>query len=165
MENIKKEIYTLPEIRRVTKPLWSAWIVTVVGAACGVPLLLNKNGAGSFAADLMGMVLLGACSLLLTLCYYAFGDSRRPYHKVLRKTLEPTLAYYPFTVQQQLVKALEEHDEKALGAVKKSSQPELILVRYSDRAETIYYSQVLRETGSRQPEPLTEIFVNNLNNN
>ena len=162
MEYIKKQIYTLPEIRRITKPLWSAWIVTACGAACGVPILFNPNISDTAASNLIWGVVVGACSLLLTLCYYAFGDSRRPYHKTLHQTLEPTLVYYPLTAQQQLTSALEDHDEEALAKVKKSAHPELILMRYSDKADTIFYSQLLRNTGSKQPEPLTEIIINDL---
>ena len=36
-------------------------------------------------------------------------------------------------------------------------------MRYSDKEETIFYSQLLRATTSRQMEPLTEIIINNIN--
>ena len=102
-------------------------------------------------------------SLILTLCYYLFGDSRRPYHKELHTVLEPEVFYYDYSEQKPLLDALESGDEKALASIKRVSQPQLILIRYSDKAETIYYSQLLRSTSNGENEPLTDIFVNNLN--
>ena len=91
MENIKKQIYTLPEIRRVTLPLWPAWAVTAVGIACGLIALLNDNIPAAYSSDLICFALIGCFSLILTLSYYLVGDSRRPYHKQLHKVLEPEL--------------------------------------------------------------------------
>lgn len=163
MENINKQIYTLPEIRRITKPLWAGWIITVIGAVCGIIGIFNQTISPTTSSDLIIVAIVGVMSLILTLCYYLFGDSRRPYHKELHTILEPTLAYYPLSEQQHLVIALENKDEKALATIKKISQPELILLRYSDKEETIFYSQLLR-TNNQQWEPLTDLFINNLNN-
>ena len=164
MENIKQKIYTLPEIRRITKPLWSGWIIAAIGAVCGIIGIFNQTISPTTASDLICVAIVGVLSLILTLCYYLFGDSRRPYHKELHTILEPTLTYYPLSEQQHLVTALENKDEKALAAIKKISQPELILLRYSDKEETIFYSQLLRTNANKQHEPLTDIFINNLNN-
>ena len=163
MEHIKKQIYTLPEIRRVTKPLWSAWAITLVGALCGVIALTNPNLSPAASSDLTCIAIIGAFSLILTISYYLFGDSHRPYHKGLKKVLEPTLDYYAPAEQQLLVEALENKDEQTLAAIKKVSQRELALMRYSDKEETIFYSQLLRVTPSQTMEPLTELFINNLN--
>ena len=92
-----------------------------------------------------------------------FGDCHRPYHKELHEVLDPELAYYPLSEQQHIIIALENKDEKALSAIKKISQPELILLRYSDNKETIFYSQLLRNTANHQREPLTDIIISNLN--
>ena len=162
MENIKKQIYTLPDIRRVTKPLWSAWIIALLGMGCGIVGLTSKNLSTAASSDLVCFGIVGALSLILVLCYYLFGDSRRPYHKKLHQTLDPTWTYYSPATQQQLTVALESQDEKALAAVKKSSQPELILIRYSDKEETVFYSQLLRIVGKKQLEPLTDIYINQL---
>ena len=163
MENIKKQIYTLPEIRRVTLPLWPAWAVTAVGLACGLIALLNNNIPAAYSSDLICFALLGCFSLILTLLYYLVGDSHRPYHRNLHKILEPELTYYAPAEQQHIIDALNAHDEKALSSIKKNSQPQLVLMRYSDKEETIFYSQLLRATTSRQMEPLTEIIINNIN--
>ena len=164
MENIKKQIYTLPEIRRITKPLWAAWAVTAIGAVCGIVAFFNPNISDATSTDLICIALVGVLSLILTLCYYLFGDSRRPYHKGLHEVLDPELTYYPLSEQQHIITALENKDEKALSAIKKISQSELILLRYSNKEETIFYSQLLRTTANHQREPLTDIIINNLNN-
>lgn len=164
MENIKKQIYSLPEIRRITKPLWSAWAITAVGALCGILALTNHNLSTALASDLTCFAIVGGMSLILTICFYLFGDSRRPYHKILHKTLEPTLDYYALAEQQHLINALENKDEKALSAIKRTSQSELALMRYSDKEETIFYSQLLRVINSKTMEPLTDLYIYNLNN-
>ena len=78
----------------------------------------------------------------------------------LHERLEPTYAYYPASAREQLVAALESKDEKALEGIKRTAQPEIILVRYSDKAETVYYSQLLLAEGKRHAEPLTGIIEN-----
>ena len=57
---------------------------------------------------------------------------------------------------------MEKGDEEALGRVKRVSTPQLVLIRYSDAPESIYYSQVLRQQG-KSLDPLTDIYVNNIN--
>ena len=69
MENIKKQIYTLPEIRRIIKPLWTGWIVTAIGAVCGFVSAFCEN----ISSDLIYVAIVGAMSLILTLCYYFRG--------------------------------------------------------------------------------------------
>ena len=58
------------------------------------------------------------------------------------------------------MEALEANDEEALEAVKRQPKPELALVRYSDRDERVFYSQLTRVEEHRYV-PLTDIFVNN----
>ena len=75
--------------------------------------------------------------------------------------MEPTYAYYPFSSEKQLVAALEANDEVALEAIKRQPKPELALVRYGDRDERVFYSQITRVEGKRYI-PLTDIIVNKL---
>lgn len=159
MEYIRKSIYTQPEIRRMLLPLWSAWALTAVGVVCGVIYVMVPNLSTAGASALIGGVLVGACSLLMTLCYYLFGDSRRPYSRELHAVLEPTYAYYASAMQQAVTDALQSHDEQALEHIKRQATPELALVRYSDKEERIYYSQLTRVDGKRYI-PLTEIIIN-----
>ena len=159
MEYIRKQIYYRPEIRRTLLPLWSAWVLTAVGAVCGAVMLMVEGETGGVMSLLLDGVILGACSLLTVLCYWAFGDSRRPYSRELNAVLEPTYAYYPLSSEKRLVAALEAGDEVALESIRRQAMPELALVRYSDRKERIFYSQLTRVEGKRYI-PLTEIFVN-----
>ena len=159
MEYIRKSIYSQPEIRRTLLPLWSAWALTAVGVVCGAAMFMYNGASEGASALFLGGVIVGVCSLLTVLCYWAFGDSRRPYSKEFHTILEPTYAYYPLTSEAQLVAALEAKDETALEAIKRDPKPELALVRYSDRDERIYYSQLTRVEGNRYI-PLTEIIVN-----
>ncbi len=159
MEYIRKSIYSLPEIRRTLLPLWSAWALAAVGAICGVIMFTVDGLSEGGQSGLLGGVIVGGCSFVTVLCYYLFGDSRRPYSKELHAVLEPTYAYYSSAVQGQIVAALEAKDEKALEAVKRQAKPELALVRYSDKEEHVYYSQLTRVEG-RDYIPLTEIIIN-----
>ena len=159
MEYIRKQIYSRPEIRRTLLPLWSAWVLTAVGALCGAAMFMYKGSSEGISSLLLGGVMVGGCALLTVLCYWAFGDSRRPYSKDLHAVLEPTYAYYSLAMQGQIIAALEANDEIALEAIKKQPKPELALVRYSDKEERVYYSQLTRVEGKRYI-PLTEIIIN-----
>lgn len=161
MEYIRKSIYSLPEIRHTLLPLWSAWVLTAIGAVCGVLMFMLPNLSVGGSSALAGGVIMGVCSLLTVLCYWTFGDSRRPYSRNLHAVLEPTYAYYASAQQQAVVAALEARDERALEAVKRQAKPELALVRYSDKEERVYYSQLTRVDGKRYL-PLTDIIVNSL---
>ena len=157
MEYIRKSIYNLPEIRRTLLPLWSVWVLTAVGAICGVALFVQKGSSEGSSSLFLGGVIIGACSLLTVICYWMFGDSRRPYSKELHAVLEPTYEYFSPAMQASIIAALEAHDEKALASIKRQAMPELALVRYSDKEERVYYSQLTRVEGSRYI-PLTEII-------
>ena len=161
MEYIRKSIYTLPEIRRTLLPLWSAWALTAVGVVCGVVYVMVPNLSTGGASALIGGVIVGACSLLLTLCYYLFGDSRRPYSREVHAVLEPTYAYYSSSLQQAVTDALQSHDEQALEHIKRQATPELALVRYSDKKERVYYSQLTHVDGKKYI-PLTDIIINKI---
>ncbi|MDY6288552.1 MAG: hypothetical protein SPM02_03765 [Bacteroidales bacterium] len=162
MQNIKQAIYTRPEIRHCIKPLWSAWIIVLIGALCGAIYLIGGGMSPSLSSLFLYMAALGVLTLLFIICFYLFGDSRFPYSKPLHRRLEPTLTYYPESSLPQLTEALEKGDEAALATVKRVASPQLVLVRYSDEPETVYYSQILRYEG-KNLIPLTDIFINNIN--
>lgn len=162
MEYIRKSIYTFPEIRRTLLPLWMAWVLTAVGVVCGVLFRLLPGLSSGASSALVGGLIVGALSLLLVLCYYLFGDSRRPYSRELHSALEPTYAYYSSSMQQAVISALEAGDEQALDAIRRQAIPELALVRYSDPEERVFYSQLTRVEGNRYI-PLTEIIINKIN--
>ncbi|MBP3764034.1 MAG: hypothetical protein J6I49_09205 [Bacteroidales bacterium] len=161
MEYIKKSIYSLPEIRRGLKPLWSVWALVAAGAVCGALYWFLPGLSQGLASMLGAMAVLGVMTLVLLLGFYLFGDSRFPYHRGRHSLLEPTVAYYAAAAQGQLVSALQAGDEQALEAVKRQPRPDLVLVRYSDDEDSLFYSQLLRVEGSRW-EPITDIFINDL---
>ena len=161
MEYIRKSIYSRPEIRHVLLPLWTAWVLVAIGAACGIPYFLVDGLSEGGRSGLMGGMIVGGCALLTVLCYWLFGDSRRPYSKELHAVLEPTYAYYAPALERQIVVALEASDEKALEAIKRTPKLELALVRYSDKEERVFYSQLTRVEGKKYV-PLTEIIVNKI---
>ena len=143
-------------------PLWLGWALTEVGALCGGALFMYKGSSAGVSSLLLGGVFVGVCSILTVLCYWAFGDSRRPYSREINAVLEPTYAYYSSALQGQIVAALEQGDEVALEAVKRQAVPELALVRYSDKEERVFYSQLTRVEGHNYI-PLTDIYVNRIN--
>lgn len=160
MEYIRKQIYSRPEIRRALNPLWTAWALVAAGAICGVLYVFKGRSGGDNSLLLVGAVT-GACSLVVLLCYYLFGDSRRPYSRELHALLEPTYAYYPESAKTQIVAALEAGDEAALEAIRRQPKPDLALVRYSDRDERVFYSQLTKVEGGTYI-PLTDIIINKL---
>ncbi len=162
MDYIKHAIYKRPEIGRCIKPLWSGWILVLIGAV-GFLLFFTTNVKPAVSSLFMYIGFMGACTLLFILCFYLFGDSRFPYHKTLHRRLEPTICYYGESSLQNLEEALEKGDEDALKKVRKVSEPQLVLIRYSDDLETVFYSQILRQQGNSLV-PLTDIYYNNLNN-
>ena len=163
MEYIRKSIYSRPEIRRTLLPLWSAWVLTGVGVVCGIIMFTANGLSDSGQSGLLCGMTVGGCALVTVLCYWAFGDSRRPYSMELHAVLEPTYAYYSSALQEQIIAALEANDEMALEAIKRQAKPELALVRYSDKKERVYYSQLTRFEGNKYI-PLTEIIVGKSSN-
>lgn len=93
MQNIKQAIYARPEIRHCIKPLWSAWIIVLIGALCGAIYLIGGGMSPSLLSLFLYMAALGVLTLLFIICFYLFGDSCFPYSKPLHRRLEPTLTY------------------------------------------------------------------------
>jgi hypothetical protein len=162
MKNINEMIYSRQEIRRSLKPLWSAWALVLICAVFAALYLVADNLSDSMRSACLYMGMLGLLTLLFILTFYLFGDSRFPYSKELHCRLEPTRDYYAEISLGQLTEALEKGDEAALATVKRVASPQLVLVRYSDEPETVYYSQILRYEG-KNLIPLTDIFINNIN--
>ena len=154
MEHIKKSIYRMPGMRRALKPLWAAWALVVPGAVCG-GLYAGIDGLSEgLSSTLVFFAAMGALCLVLVLCYWLFGDSRRPYSRELHALLDPTTAYYEPASRQALLSALEAGDEKALDAVRRVPGGKLALVRYSDCGERVYYSQLVEDG-----VPVSDIIV------
>lgn len=151
-------IYSRQEIRRSVKPLWSAWALVLIGAVFAAVYFMADNLSDSMRDTCLYMGLLGLLTLLFVMAFYLFGDSRFPYSKELHCRLEPTRDYYAEASLAQLTEALGNGDEAALAKVKKTIVPELVLLRYSDNKERVFYSQLLRQEGERLV-PISDIFV------
>ena len=149
----------MPEIRHTMKPLWTAWLMTAIGAVCGAIYYLVKGIPEGLGWMLLMIAIIGMVALATVICYYIFGDSRRPFDKVAKKTLEPMSYYYARSAKQQLIDALNNGDEAAINAAKKTTSCELVLIRYSDKADTLHYSQLLDMDANGKLQPLTDIIV------
>jgi hypothetical protein len=161
MKNINEMIYSRQEIRRSLKPLWSAWALVLICAVFAAVYLVADDLSDSMRSACLYMGMLGLLTLLFILTFYLFGDSRFPYSKELHCRLEPTRDYYAEISLGQLTEALEKGDETALASVKKTIVPQLVLLRYSDSQERVFYSQLLRQEEDMLV-PVTDIFVNKI---
>ena len=161
MEYIRKSIYKLPEIRHILRPLWAAWAMAFIGVVCAAVYFLASGLSAGVSSMLLSGMIVGGCSLLTVLCCYLFGDSHRPYSRELKAMLEPTYTYYAYTQQGAVTEALMSCNETALDAIKRNAKPELALVRYSDKDERIFYSQLTMVEGKHY-KPLTDIIINRI---
>ncbi|MBP9990583.1 MAG: hypothetical protein KBT45_04040 [Bacteroidales bacterium] len=139
--NIDKEIYHLPEMGKRMKSMLWAWICVAI-AAVACYFYVSGFFSESVNSLMLGLVAVGVFALVTMLCYYTFGDSRRPFHKPSKRLLERTYFFYSPREQQNLLDAVADDDGNSWLKIKRSATPELVLVRYSDDAEEIAYMQV-----------------------
>lgn len=158
-KDIHKEIYNYPDIRKGFKNIWTSWLLTGIGVVCGFLYFRFPCISSGLSTWLLGLMSTGIFCLALILCFYTFGDRRFPYYKKGNKMLEPTQVYYSCNVREQLEEALEHKDEKALEAVNKSTLPDIVLERFSDKDEHILYSQLM-ELRSGKLVPVSDIYIN-----
>lgn len=139
--NIDKEIYHLPEMGKRMKSMLWAWICVAI-AAVACYFYVSGFFSESVNSLMLGLVAVGVFALATMLCYYTFGDSRRPFHKPSKRLLERTYFFYSPREQQNLLDAVADDDGNSWLKIKRSATPELVLVRYSDEAEEIAYMQL-----------------------
>lgn len=139
--NIDKEIYHLPEMGKRMKSMLWAWICVAI-AAVACYFYVSGFFSESVNSLMLGLVAVGVFALVTMLCYYTFGDSRRPFHKPSKRLLERTYFFYSPREQQNLLDAVADDDGNSWLKIKRSATPELVLVRYSDESEEIAYMQV-----------------------
>jgi hypothetical protein len=161
-QDIHKEIYKLPEIRKGFKPILSSWILTIIGVICGYIYITMPNLPTGLSSWMLGFMCVGIFCIALIICFYIFGDCRFPYYKPSKELLEPTQTYYANTVKDSLIEALKNKDEEALSQVKTNTTPQVILVRFSDKHEKTFYSQLMKQQGDKLV-PVSEIYINILN--
>lgn len=156
-EKIEKSIYSRPEISRHLRPQPAGLIIIGVGIVCGSLYAVVHN------APLRSMLLMaagtGAFTLVLMLCYYLFGDSRRPYYKPAHALLEPEYIYYSAASKDTLLDAMTRGDEVALQHVKKNTIPELVLVRFSNDDNSVVFQQ-LQQPHGRISEAMSDVVSN-----
>ena len=139
--NIDKEIYHLPEMGKRMKSMLWAWICVAL-AAVACYFYVSGFFSESVNSLMLGLVAVGVFALATMLCYYTFGDSRRPFHKPSKRLLERTYFFYSPREQQNLLDAVADDDGNSWLKIKRSATPELVLVRYSDEAEKVAYMQL-----------------------
>lgn len=153
LPDIDKDIYARPEIRKMLRPQYWAFISIALGL---IGLLIMRSRPQSSLA--IGLIAWGGFALLSWLVYVLIGDSRAPFHKPSKKILTREYYYYPSSSKDALVAAVEAKDEKALAAIKRGVAPQLVLVRYSDVEESVVYSQV-KESCDNVEQPITDIIA------
>lgn len=139
--NIDKEIYHLPEMGKRMKSMLWAWICVAI-AAVACYFYVSGFFSESVNSLMLGLVAVGVFALATMLCYYTFGDSRRPFHKPSKRLLERTYFFYSPREQQNLLDAVADDDGNSWLKIKRSATPELVLVRYSDETEKVAYMQL-----------------------
>lgn len=153
-ERIEKSIYGRPDIGRRLRPQPASLIIIATGLLCGwMATLVRSNGVQSLLLFVAGS---GAFTLILLLCYYLFGDSRRPYYKPSHALLEPEYLFYSSASKAVLLEALSNGDKAAVERVKKGSIPELVLVRYSNNDDSVVFQQL------QQPYGKTNVAISNI---
>ena len=157
-QNIDKEIYHRSEINRHIRPQYWALVSILLGVGGLIIFLFNPESG--LAVGLLGW---GGFALITYLLFIFFGDSRVPYHKPSKLILTREYFYYATSSLPQLTAALEANSESQLAAVKRTANPQLVLVRYSDDDEKIVYSQIKQFDGSHET-PISNIYTNIFNN-
>ena len=54
MEYIRKSIYNRPEIRRTLKPLWTVWILILIGLLCAAVFMMVNITSSGISSALLG---------------------------------------------------------------------------------------------------------------
>lgn len=156
-ERIEKNIYSRHDICRRLRPQPASLIIIAVGLLCGwLSTISHSEDIQSLLLFVAGS---GAFTLVLLLCYYLFGDSRRPYYKPSHALLEPEYIYYSATSKEMLLDALSKGDEAAVERVKKCTIPELVLVRYSNGDDSVIFQQL------QQPYGKTNVAISDIVSN
>lgn len=159
MNHIDKEIFKQADVsKRLRRLNMGYWICAAVGVVCSMLYY-----AVSSSAILLLLAVVGNFSLLVGVCYYLFGDSRGAYYKPGRCFLSRGFDYYPLSMREAVLSALDDADPQAVSRVKKGTNPELVLVTYADDDGRVEYRQLLEAKGNDEV-PISQIyFINNKN--
>lgn len=158
MQHIDKEIFKQEGVTKRLQPL-NKWyyILSALGIACTALYLLAPNLAGFVSALVLMGLAVGDLCLLIAICYYLFGDCRKPYDKDSETFLERSFNYYPGTSQQLLAEALEGGSLAEIEKIKSCPTSDLMMVRYSNEKNGECHCQLLRQQESKEV-PLTATY-------
>ena len=165
-ENIDKQIYRLsPNIGKRYLPLYGGYACILIG---GITLLVY-TGIGDMQqhrtlGELLAVIIFtGATALLTVLCYYLFGDCRRPCYKPDRSPIEREELLYDSEQRNIIVKMVKNGDTEALMQLPTSTRADLIVILYNDAKKRITAMQAF-ENVTGEPIPITEIIFNEKKN-
>lgn len=164
-ENIDKQIYRLsPNIGKRYLPLYGGYACILIG---GIALLVY-TGIGDMQqhrtlGELLAVIIFtGATALLTVLCYYLFGDCRRPCYKPDRSPIERTEHFFDSEQRDNVVKAVQNGEYETLMLLPSSTRADLIAIIYCDANKRIIAMQAFEDmAGSHLP--ITKIYFKEKN--
>ena len=156
MNHIDKEIYAQQGVskRLCHLNIWY-YILTLLGLIATVLYLLVPKFSNS--SLLLIFMSLGGFCLVVIICFYLFGDCRKPYCNPNSQFLERTFDYYPASSRQQLTEALQCGDRVALDNIKRCPTSDLMLVRFNSSADNSAFCQLIEQRNGTDT-PLSEVF-------
>lgn len=157
MNHIDKELFNQEGVTRRLSHL-SGWYFgcALFGIVSTSVYLLFPNMPAALSALLLLGLVIGDFFLLITLCYYLFGDRYQAFDKANGVFLDRTADYYPANMRPQLEAALGSGSLAALDAVKRGASTDLLVVRYSNEASHSAFCQLLDSKGSKSL-PISDI--------
>lgn len=161
-ENIDKQIYRLsPNIGKHYLPLYGGYACILAG---GIALLVyvcigDMQQRQTLSELLAAIIFTAAAALLTVLCYYLFGDCRRPCYKPDRSIIEREERFDDLEQLDSIVKMVQNGEAEKLMQLPSSTRADLIVIIYSDGEKRLTAMQAFEnETGA--PCPVTEIYFN-----
>ena len=160
-ENIDKQIYRLSQnIGKNYLPLYGGYACCLAGI---IAFLIFKNlnpTAPQWLAELLvGIIAIGALSLLTVLCYYLFGDCCRPYYKPDYCPIERDELFFDADSRGRVIRMVCDGEVESLKQVPTSTRADIVVVLYSDVNQKIIAMQAFYNEAGRLT-PATSIYYN-----
>lgn len=149
-----------PDIKKkYANPFWGL-VMSAIGAGLVVLWFLSPairaNGAAS------GWILgLGVCGLLVAVtlvCYYLFGDCKKPYYKPSKSVMDRYEHYYDAENSRKAAEYLMDGDFAAIARLPRAHQPLHMLVMYRSEGGEFLAAQMVDATGVA-PHAMGEIEI------
>lgn len=163
-KNIDRQIYHLsPNISKHLLPLYGGYICSAVGVPAALIYLSVDLSQRQILSELIAVLMtFGGISLLLVVCFYLFGDCKRPFYRPERELLEREEIFYDNSERETIIKYVKNGNLKALEEMHTSIQAQIIVVSYRDKAQRITAIQAFENDADRLT-PITDIFFNEKN--